>query len=186
MRWGRMVLQACPLSMSLEEYLDQNERKTYLSIVAEEGDKIVEVGFGSGLGLIYLASLGKDVTGVDSDNHVISVAKKRMKRSGVQIPLIKSDAFDLPFAPGSFDVAFHEGLLEHFDHPNRLKMLEEHLRVAEKVVVDVPTLKAFYGKAPFNERLQSVFDWILEWHRDFKLKFVFERSFVAVGGVLTR
>jgi ubiquinone/menaquinone biosynthesis C-methylase UbiE len=185
-QWVKMVLDACPLEMSIHEYLRQNYREFYLDVAASRGVKILEIGFGSGLSSAYLQKIGKKVVAIDRDKTLVLYALKRFHQLGLSVPVLLSDAFNLPFNDYAFDVILHEGLLEHFDREDRVRMLNEHLRVAKCVVVDVPTAKAFHGKAPYDERLLNDEEWLSEWHAHFKVEDVFHRTFVAVGAVLTK
>ena len=64
---------------------------------------------------------------------------------GDRLLRVCGDAFQLPFADGSFDVVFHQGLLEHFREPQRL--LAENARVLKRgglLLVDVPQRWHYY------------------------------------------
>lgn len=184
--WHSYVEETNPLTTTLETYLNQNERKIYLTMTFRCGTHILEVGFGSALGLIYMAKHGKKVMGLDRERTIIMLAKKRMNMFHVKFPLILADARFLPFKDSSFDAILHEGLLEHFDREDRINLLHEHLRVADYVVVDVPTVKSWLGeKGPYDERLLTETDWLLEWHKHFKILQIWKRTYVSIGAVLT-
>jgi len=184
--WERYVHETNPLGKSLEAYIVQNERWKYLNIAWGSGEKILEVGIGSALGVIYLATLGKEVVGVDCYPKVITLAKQRAKQFGVEPSFFLADARNLPFKDWSFDVVLHEGLLEHFDYEDRMSILREHLRVAEHIVVDVPTVKSWGGlPGPYGERLLTEDAWLAEWDA-FDVKTVWRRTFVSIGAVLKK
>lgn len=184
--WAHYVHETNPFGKGLDDYLNQNERWKYLNIASELGNKILEVGFGSALGLIYLATKGKQVAGVDLSLEIIELAKQRAKQFNVEIPFFQADARNLSmFKDKSFNVVLHEGLLEHFDLEDRMNILREHLRVAEHVVVDVPTIKSWRGRpGPYGERLLTEEQWLEEWSKNFHIETVWRRTFVSIGVVL--
>ena len=56
------------------------------------------------------------------------------------IPVYCEDGFNLiGFKDKNKDCIFSDGLAEHFDTEDRVKLLTEHLRVAKKVLIIVPT-----------------------------------------------
>ena len=182
--WARYVHETNPLTTSLNGYLNQNERWKYLNVALGLGEKIVEVGIGCALGLIYLATQGKEVVGVDFDREVIVLAKQRTKQFNMEIPFVQANAKKLPFQNRFFDVVLHEGLLEHFDHEDRMNILREHFRIAEYVVVDVPTVKSWGGRpGPYDERLLTENQWLEEWGA-FSIETIWRRTFVSIGAVL--
>ena len=76
------------------------------------------------------------------------------------VKFMKADGFELPFRDSSFDVTFHQGLLEHFDDEQIAALLSEQLRVSRSVVFSVPN--RFYKRKDFgDERLLSKAEW--EW-----------------------
>jgi SAM-dependent methyltransferase len=62
-----------------------------------------------------------------------------------KMDLCCGDAFSLPFMDETFDLVFHQGLLEHFHNPD--DMIKEHKRVLKKggyLLVDVPQKYHYY------------------------------------------
>ncbi|HET9698627.1 MAG TPA: class I SAM-dependent methyltransferase [Terriglobales bacterium] len=101
-----------------------------------EGRALLEVGPGSGVDSARLAEAGARSYVVDPT----SIALQRIQQSyRDKIDCIQGDGFSLPFADGTFDLVFSQGLLEHF--PDPIQMLEEQIRVTRRggfVIVDVP------------------------------------------------
>ncbi len=66
-------------------------------------------------------------------------------QAGIELNLVKADAFALPFEEGTFDLVFHQGFLEHFHDPHII--LEEQRRVLKTgghILVDVPQKYSLY------------------------------------------
>jgi SAM-dependent methyltransferase len=97
---------------------------------AEEARDVLEVGCGIGVGPANLARTHTcRVTGVDRSAEMIEWSRRRAREHGVEdrVDLRVADATALPFADGSFDVAFAESVLAFVDDPGQA--LREMVRV---------------------------------------------------------
>jgi ubiquinone/menaquinone biosynthesis C-methylase UbiE len=100
----------------------------------QPGEKVLEIGFGTGHGLVTLArsvnETGK-VYGIDQSDGMFQVAKKIISRAGLsgRIELRLGDAVDLPFEDGFFDAIFISFTLELFAMPEIPLVLAECKRV---------------------------------------------------------
>ncbi len=100
----------------------------------QPGEKILEIGIGTGQGLRKLAerigSSGR-AAGIDISDGMLSVAQKDLKKAGLTgwTTLACSDAVALPFPSGAFDVVFMSFTLELFDTPEIPRVLAECGRV---------------------------------------------------------
>lgn len=95
------------------------------------GNKILDIGCGSGSLVNVLTSRGFEAVGIDIIPQFIAFA-----RNNYQGKFLVADANQLPFESKTFDTVFVRNVLEHLD--NDLKALKEALRVGKKVVVIVP------------------------------------------------
>ncbi|MBT4291670.1 methyltransferase domain-containing protein, partial [bacterium] len=105
-------------------------------------------------------------------------------KSGVQVQPVAGDALAKPFAENSFDIVFHQGLLEHFRDP--LPLLVEDLRVLKPgghLVVDVPQTFHYYTVG--KKILIAMGKWFAGWETQFTPAQL-ERVGVAAGGELVR
>ena len=106
----------------------------YLSI--EEGEAVLEIGFGSGHCLRRIAnSVGQTgkAYGVDLSSGMLKVARRRLSKEQAldRVELCCGDAANLPYRSNSFDAAFIAFTLELFDTPEIPIVLQELRRVVK-------------------------------------------------------
>jgi len=70
------------------------------------GRRVLEVGCGAAQCSRWLAAQGATVVGVDLSAAQLGHSRLLDERTGSDVPVVQADAEDLPFAAGSFDVAF--------------------------------------------------------------------------------
>jgi len=100
----------------------------------EEGETVLEIGFGPGYCLKRLAeSVGKTgkVYGVDISSGMLEVTRRRLTKAQLmdRVELYCGDAVTLPYGENTFDAAFMSFTLELFDTPEIPKVLEQIKRV---------------------------------------------------------
>lgn len=107
--------------------------------LTRENDKVLEIGCGSGATTAYLALNGRNCTALDFQDESLILTKTLCDRLGRPVRIVKADArAALPFEAGEFDVAFQAGLLEHFDHAERVGMLRLWRPCCRKMVSLIP------------------------------------------------
>lgn len=111
------------------------------------GRRVLEVGAGSGRDSLYLAERGAQVTVLDYAEAALATTRQALagREPAGRVQLVRGDALHLPFPDASFDILFHQGLLEHFRDP--LPLLRENLRVLAPggiLLVDVPQRWHYY------------------------------------------
>jgi SAM-dependent methyltransferase len=72
---------------------------------------ILEAGCGLGAWVVYLASEGYDIAGIDNDGEVI----RRLKEWMPSLKVSKGDILDLPYEDGSVGAIISLGVMEHFE-----------------------------------------------------------------------
>jgi SAM-dependent methyltransferase len=92
----------------------------YLRPMLTPGMRALEVGCGSAKLSALLAAQGLRVWGIDQSASGLRIARRNTGYLGATAAFARADAFTLPFAPGTFDLVFSTGLLEHFADPTRL------------------------------------------------------------------
>jgi ubiquinone/menaquinone biosynthesis C-methylase UbiE len=100
----------------------------HLSVI--EGETVLEIGFGTGHCLKWIAELvgpAGRVYGIDISPAMIEKTKKRLEKGGPanRVDLCCGDATCLPFGESAFDAVFMSFALEVFDTPEIPKVLAQ-------------------------------------------------------------
>lgn len=132
------------------------------------GRRVLEVGAGSGRDSVTLAAEGACAVVLDYSQASLEVARRVAARAGQPIHCVRADALRLPFRDGTFDVVFHQGLLEHFRDPMPL-LLENARAVAPGalLLVDVPQRYHLYTVA--KHVLIAMGRWFAGWETEFSI-----------------
>jgi len=93
------------------------------------GERVLDIGCGTGNHLMYFSRLGLDITGIDASPLMINRAKERL---GNRCHLKACLAEDLPFDDNEFDLAVLINTIEFLDDP--VQALREAGRVANRRV----------------------------------------------------
>jgi len=91
------------------------------------GHDVLEIGGGMGTDLAQFARHGATVTDVDLAAGHLRLADENFRLRGLSGRFIHHDAESLPFADGSFDVVYSNGVLHHT--PNTTAVVAEIRRV---------------------------------------------------------
>jgi ubiquinone/menaquinone biosynthesis C-methylase UbiE len=132
------------------------------------GRRILEVGAGSGRDSVRLAAAGASAVILDYSMPSLETARFIAEREGARVLLVRADALRLPFRDGTFDVVFHQGLLEHFRDPRPL--LRENVRVLALdalLLVDVP--QRFHLYTVVKHLLIAAGKWFAGWETEFSI-----------------
>lgn len=107
-----------------------------------EGMKILEVGAGTGRDSAAFAKEGAEVYVLDFAENSLQIVNSLREADPVvreHLHLVRGDAFKAPFANGTFDLVFHQGLAEHFLKP--VPLIKENFRILKPggyCLCDVP------------------------------------------------
>jgi len=125
------------------------------------GDKVLEVAVGSADNLLYLPR-NASYSGLDISFGMLTMAKRHLRKWGIQAGLYQGEAEHLPFAEHSFDVVFHVGGISLFNNSQRA--IHEMIRVAKPggqvMIVDdnEVTQVRSYHKNPFSPATATLTD----------------------------
>jgi ubiquinone/menaquinone biosynthesis C-methylase UbiE len=137
----------------------------------QEGDKVLDVGFGLGYGLSTLAIKAKEVSGVDIDEKVLNYCRTTTVGKNPKLKdLNVYNGYKLNYPDNYFDVVSTVDVLEHVEDYN--KFLDELLRVSKRgVFINTPNRRPEYTNPDGTPKNY----WHLrEWSRD-ELKAILEK-----------
>lgn len=101
--------------------------------------RVLEVGCGTASHSCFLSYFGVRCFSSDKNPGAMAAAAITKRRFGGRNPVVRGDAFQLPFADHTFDACFSSGVMEHFSDEEICLLLSEQLRVARRVVFSVPS-----------------------------------------------
>jgi SAM-dependent methyltransferase len=147
-------------------YSNEDRIQRQLRELPIAGQWVMEVGAGSGRDSLELARRGARVLVLDYVRTSFHVIRKQAGALGLTVFSVCADARRMPFRNGSFDLVFHQGLMEHFRDPEAL--LRENVRVLRRgghLLVDVPQKFHIYTVAKHVMILLG--RWFAGWETEF-------------------
>lgn len=147
------------------------------------GRRVMEVGAGSGRDLLELAAAGATGVVLDYSPASLAIVRRLASEQKLVVHLVQADALRMPFRDGSFDVVFHQGLLEHFRDP--MPLLRENARTLKRggrAVVDVPQTYHLY--TVMKQALMAFNAWFAGWETQFSPREL--ESLLAASGLVVR
>lgn len=99
---------------------------------AAPGERVIEIGAGTGHALVELAHAvgpGGGVCGLDASAGMLRLARQRVSSYRRDVHLQQGDGRSLPYVAATFDAAFMSFTLELFDPPDAALVLAEIRRV---------------------------------------------------------
>ncbi|WP_459193699.1 methyltransferase domain-containing protein [Halosimplex sp. J119] len=94
----------------------------------EEGDRVLDVGCGTGFATEGLLERTENVHGLDQSVHQLEKAWAKFGKRGA-VPFYRGDAERLPFKDDTFDVVWSSGSIEYW--PDPVKALAECRRITK-------------------------------------------------------
>lgn len=129
-------------------YSNEDRITRQLASLPLEGRRVLEVGAGSGRDALELARRGARVVVLDYVRTSFTVIRRQAEQLGLEVLPVCADACRKPFRDGTFDLVFHQGLMEHFRDPSGL--VGEDARVVAPsghLLIDVPQKYHVYTAA---------------------------------------
>lgn len=119
-----------------------------------KGHRILELAHGPGHMLVALRLAGYEVVGADLSPAMVRLAKNRLESLGLQVPLVRAAAQDLPFAGSCFDSVLATFPAEFVAEPRSIASLYTVLRPGGRLVI-VPEAR-LTGRDP----LTAIVEWL--------------------------
>jgi ubiquinone/menaquinone biosynthesis C-methylase UbiE len=91
----------------------------WADFASSAGERVLEVGCGTGFDTARFAAAGADVTAVDLVPRSLELTSQRLSVQGLNATLVLADAHSLPFPDASFDRVYSFGVLHHLAGPER-------------------------------------------------------------------
>jgi len=165
--WNQVLI-----SPSTQRTVIERERHHHLSewgqtILFETslGQRVLEIGSGTGEISMHLAQSGRRVTALDCSSESLEFIERCAADLGVVLETVQADATQpLPFADDEFDCVWSAGLAEHFTPDERQNMLCEWRRVTRgKIITLVPNAACVaYRVGKTYQEEQGTWPWGLE------------------------
>lgn len=116
------------------KFIESREEKLILDLsLPRAGERLLDVGCGTGANLLFFRNQGCSVTGVETSVDRIEAAKKRL---GNRADIYAGQAEDLPFSDNEFDIVTLIASLEFVSNPQ--KAIQEAVRVSrDRVFVGI-------------------------------------------------
>jgi ubiquinone/menaquinone biosynthesis C-methylase UbiE len=166
--WQSFWIEAERLSLDDVYGNDGRILREIFATADPRGMRVLEVGAGTGRDSLALAGAGAELVTLDYVPESLRLIRNTAKATGAQVEVVGGDGLKMPFADESFDLVFHQGLLEHFRDP--LPLLRENMRVLKPggiLLVDVPQRYHYYT---LGKHLLMLFDkWFAGWETEFTI-----------------
>ena len=149
---------------------DDRVLRNVLKVTGLRDKRVLEVGAGTGRDSFGMVEHGASVLMLDYSINSLKIIKNIASEEKVDVDPVGGNAFSLPFPDGSFDLVFHQGLLEHFRKKEANDLLKENVRVLKKggfLLVDVPQRYHIY--TVMKHILIALDKWFAGWEREFSI-----------------
>jgi len=144
--------------------------RNVLNVTELRDKRVLEVGAGTGRDSFGMVEHGAVVFMLDYSINSLNIIKRIATEEKVEVNPVGGNAFSLPFPDGSFDLVFHQGLLEHFRETQANNLLKENIRVLKTggfLLVDVPQRYHIYTL--MKHTLIALDKWFAGWEREFSI-----------------
>ncbi|MBA2276908.1 MAG: methyltransferase domain-containing protein [Chloroflexia bacterium] len=167
-------------------------RRALYALALSAGQRVLEVGCGTGVFLPLLAAavgMEGSVVGIDHSPDFVAQARERVAALGIAetVEVREGDAYRLPFPDGSFDAVHCERVLMHLDDPTAaLREMHRVLRPGGHVVAVEPDWRAMQIDHPDFETMRLLMDRFAETFRNPAMGRELCRCFAEAGFVERR
>lgn len=157
-------------------------RRAVAAVNALPGERVLEVGVGTGLALPHYDA-GKRITGIDLSAEMLARARARVARLGLDNveALLELDAEQTGLPGQGFDIAVAMFVASVVPHPRRLLAELRRLVRPGGHILFVNHFQAERGPRLAVERAMAPFSRALGWHPDFALAALLDPSAMAAS-----
>lgn len=143
---------------------DDNNGQYYV----RPGEKMLDIGCGSGLSLLEARKLGVEAWGVEADPNIKRFADE------LDLQIHQGSIHDNPFPDVTFDLIVLNQVIEHIPEPEKtLKLIRSRLAENGRVILVFPNINSIWSKLS-GER------WI-NWHIPYHLHHFSKKTFVQMA-----
>lgn len=149
---------------------DDRVLRNLVEVTELRGKRVLEVGAGTGRDSFGMVARGASVFMLDYSMNSLQIIRDVASEERIDVSPVGGNAFSVPFLDGTFDIVFHQGLLEHFREKEAMNLLKENVRVLKKggiLLVDVP--QRYHVYTVMKHILIAMDKWFAGWEREFSL-----------------
>jgi len=97
----------------------------------QNGHEIIDIGSGTGTLALWIkqSAMGAKVMGLDGDQKILSIARKKSKDQGINITFEQGFSYDMPFNSHQFDRCISSLFFHHLTLENKEKTFKEIYRI---------------------------------------------------------
>ena len=166
-QWNKVLISESSRRAILER-IRRNKYSEWGQLVAfnsKLGERVLEIGSGTGEISLQLAQAGRVVSTLDVSADSLTFISECAHELGVKVSTYQVDATGpLPFPDDAFDCTWSSGLLEHFTSEERRTMLREWSRITlGRVITLVPNASSLaYRIGKKDQELRGIWPYGLE------------------------
>jgi SAM-dependent methyltransferase len=96
--------------------------------------RVLDLGCGTATLTLLIKSIHPNATviGIDGDEKILRIGRKKAGKAGIDVTLTQALAFALPYADASFDRVLSSLMFHHLTRENKVRSLKEVYRVLRK------------------------------------------------------
>jgi len=130
--WGRFPRLYRPLDHPIKVPVQAAAYRLATRKYLGRGDRVLDVGFGLGYGMVSMAEKAGELVGIEIDRRAVSRGQELVEKVPQIVAVKHYDGRTIPYNDNSFDVVTCVDVLEHV--PDYEAFLREMLRVSGRVV----------------------------------------------------